>query len=175
MPVTNNRQSLDWQARFNRSVIAILGPTLAEQGFQVSLDQVTEDVEPDSYGPFYVGEVGFTRPLSDGWFAHLVVQSTLHGTGSPDAFYVDILRLKQASPPDWDSGPATGGPAGTVIRRISRPAGGGQGWRYGSPDDLRAHLSELRDHLIEPQAGPVPGTAYLTWIQDLPGAPRSGT
>ena len=166
MPLTNSRQSAAWQARFNRAVIEILGPTLAERGYHVSLDQVTEDVEPDSYGPFYVGEVAFTRPLPNGQFAHVIVQATTQAGRPVHTAYVDLLRGPAPDPPNWLTGGlevsggtgSAGGSGRWVSRRLGRPAEGPptapaapsprQGWEFREPADLRNTLISLRDYLV---------------------------
>jgi hypothetical protein len=121
MPMTNPRQIAAWQDRFNRPVREIVGPALADRGYRVSLDQVVEEVEPDSYGPFYVGEVGFTKPLPNGRFAHVVIQSTRQSlrpsADAPDSFYVDLLRTAAADPPSWA---ATGSARAEATLRVPR-------------------------------------------------------
>ena len=199
MPVTNSRQSAEWQARFNRVVLEILGPGLTERGYYVSLDQVTEDVEPDSYGPFYVGEVGFSRALPNGLFAHLVVQSTTQAGLRAHTFYVDLLRGPAPDPPNWLTGAL--GPTGAAVptqvpgrpvsRRVGRPAVGAgstpsdlvpapssqPGWEFRDSADLRQSLSFLRDYLL--QGGPAihpelphgqSSRSLLDWLESPDGA-----
>lgn len=172
MPVTNPRQAAEWQARFNAVVRAALDAPLGERGYQVTVDQVIEEVEPDSYGPFYVAEVGWTRPLPGGKYAHILVQSTTQAGSAGNVFYVDLVRDGQAIPPHYQE---TASPKAQLKVRLTDPEPAGsrrdrQGWAFGDAAELRRAAGRLLERLAAPKDDAGDGT----WFAALAGDERAG-
>lgn len=172
MPVTNPRQAAEWQSRFNVVVRAALDAPLGDRGYELTVDQVVEEVEPDSYGPFYVAEVGWTRPLAGGAYAHILVQSTTQAGSAGNVFYVDLVRNGRATPPHYQDAAS---PRPEFKARLTDPEPGGsrrdrQGWAFGDAAELR----RAADRMVQRLNAPKDGAGATTWFAALEGDERAG-